>query len=394
VDAADWPPPIAPSAAPPPPVAGPIVVDAWNRPVPDVAVLIGGSLQRTDATGRFVVPPFTSTYDAVLVLSNATGTKVFEYDGMTATAPVFYLWTVGLSGQAHQATLQVENVPDTWEAYLDGAGVEHVSVSLPYTGNSTGNERDFAWDGPASAQLHLLLLAQRLDPQGVPTGYLGAGYTATSLTDGQNLSLQAPDLQPVPWPIVTVNVSVTSPPGVPSTSLSVAWGGQPYQGDLSAIESFSPSASMAVVQMPGTTYELDAHSWDGFAWSAPVDTASALDGTTVALIAPPVPVAPSQGAQGVTTSTEFAFDPVAGAVNFLELDLDGSFYQLAANHSPVHIPDTSLAGVALPRGAGGAWVPFATTGYTTMDDFASGGPNGGVAGALVYAQQWTFTTAP
>jgi hypothetical protein len=122
--------------------------------------------------------------------------------------------------------------------------------------------------------------------------------------------------------------------------------------------------------------------------------AAALDGATVALIAPPVPVAPAQDAVGVTTATDFAFDPVAGAVNFLEVEFDGLSYQLAANHSPVHIPDTSLAGVALPQGAVGSWGPFAVTGYTTMDDFASGGPVGAVAGAVAYAQQRTFTTAP
>jgi hypothetical protein len=161
------------------------IIDFWNQPLPNVPVMIGDTIESTDADGHFEIKDVTDEYDVSFVVQwdgSDGGLYGWRYEGLTRRDPTLQAST-GRSSRGGSVLLSASGaeLSDTRKLAVAIGGADGASRHM--VDDVTGVTRTTYWRGEATTQagVHGLLWDTTDD---LPTSYLGYDSGLTLLVEG------------------------------------------------------------------------------------------------------------------------------------------------------------------------------------------------------------------
>jgi hypothetical protein len=368
------------TVSPPPTVtvAG-MVIDVSRNPISGATVAIGAQHTTTDGTGAFSIPGVTAPYDAVVIVPVPSHNAAIVFKGLTRADPKLIALPVsgGLpnSGTVSGSVSGGDALPAASDKTVVAWGSpETTATSSPFVSNpwSIGLE----WAGPAATTGNVHAL-QWTPTTGIPTSYKGHGVASGvavangGSTTGVSIAMTAPAAS-------TIGGSVTVPAGVTlgSKGLAIDFADGAAFGvgtDATAATSFNYPVPSGISSTASVT--ASGSSTGALSITQVRGIAAGSTGTTVGVLAPAVQSTPVVNATGVTTSTDFTWSQLAGALHFVLITTSSAnapVYYLVTTGSTGRIPDLSSLGVVLPAGTSYSWAILAVGPWSSVDDFAGG----------------------
>jgi hypothetical protein len=379
------------------------VVDLFRQPVAGLDVQLGAVTATTDAAGRFSFSDVLPPYD--LVVKRASPLEAHVFKGLTRPDP-----TLPLIGAAPAAsrTAQVSGV-------LSGASfpqaVSTVSALFFAADAGWGGVYLFAgegpaygpfgasWYGPATESGTLYGLQWTVDSQLLPQSFLEFASAPLEVGDGgavtgANLALQAAATG-------FLSGAVAVPSGYTIDGKTLWLNAGPYTGVFLGTDG-TPGAiftyAMPDVGLPvGVQISATRSGNSTAAYRANLLPNEVID---VSLPAAPFPLVPPSGTTGVTTATEFSWDPYPGSIHVAIFSSPaGADFLVYQAGTSTALPELSGFGLPLPAGAAYTWAVWGIGPFADLDEFAAPARGLGLAGLdedvlLGASAERTFTTAP
>lgn len=356
------------------------VMDSGKNGVSGATVAIGSQHTTTDGTGAFSISGVTAPYDAVLIVPAGSRNAAIVYKGLTRADPT--LLNLAVSGNPPNSGTVTGSVSggDALPAASDNTAVAWGSPEVVRFASFTSNpwSLSFKWAGPAATTGNVHAL-QWTPTTGIPTAYKGYGvHTGVAVANGGTtnsvaIAMTAPVAS-------TVSGSVTVPAGLTlaAKSLSIAFDDGATFGvgsENSSATSFNypvPSgiSSTATVSAQGAITGVAASI------TAVSGIAAGATNATVSLLSPAVQSTPVNNATGVSTTTDFTWTQLSGAVHVVIIGSSASAtapaYYIISTGSTGRIPDLGALGVVLPAATAYGWQILALGPWASIDAFASG----------------------
>lgn len=361
------------------------VLDIYGDPLPQAAVLIGGSTAVTGVDGTFTVTGVSVPYDLALYLdSNVTLSghpTTIVYQGLTLAAPTVEAPAsqgAGNTASVSGAFPKLSSLNNERGALIAGGaqyGGDPQSPSIPAgavaldpTNTAGGTYPPLAvrWGDGANHATTLFALTADTDTNGAPTKYTGFAALSVMMSAGGSYTA---DVQPSSNKLTgaTVTDTVTAPNGyvLSGSTLNV--------GQTILVRFTSGAAGAAISMKPGATSAYTPSDGNGVLDAAVVARAEPSNATNddvytmavagipagghadLTLPLPPGPSTPQDGATGVAVGTTFSWGALGNRVYVVAMSpaasgsTDPELDVVTANTSTT-LPDLSKLGVKLPSG--------------------------------------------
>jgi hypothetical protein len=350
------------------------VKDAYGKGIAGATVLIGAQTTTTDGIGAFSLGNVTTPYDATVVQGSASRT----YKGLTRGDPTLVSPQLGNPPNHGTVTGSVSG-GDSLPAPSDRTAVAWGSPEITAKATVANNPwtLNLGWAG-ASSTLGNVHALQWTPTSGMPTAYKGYGVSnGVSVDTGGNttgvaVAMTAPTAS-------TIGGTIALPAGVSllfkDLSIDFADGASfAVATDLGSATAFSYAVpggigSTATVSVSGS-YPGTGGTFARVSGLTPGSTA-----TSITLLVPTTYSTPLDGATGVTTSTDFTWTPLPGAVYLVSIfsTVAGApSYGVFTSATSTRIPDLSALGITLPASATYSWAIQPVAPWASVDDLAGG----------------------
>lgn len=348
------------------------------EPLAGGAVSSQGSSTTTAPDGSFTLTGLSVPYDLTTV--NTAEGYVHVFAGLTTGTPVVSS-IKGLTTPSTDRSGTVEGAltGDLLPLAANEKILICVEVAVWVTNNCTeasGVVTNYSispsWSGSETTAARLHVLKASFDNGGKPTGYSSYSVDDLTLTDASTTTV---DLEPGDT-VGSKTMLVEIESSAPTQTVVGAQFGDGLLMPLLRDGDGSKALAVILPVLPDVTYAV-VHASSGFnvAW------ASELTGDPVKLVVPDAPTrtAPTTGATGVDTSTEFTIEGWTGPVThfWYPNSSTGPSITLTSMASTVTIPDTSELGLPLPAATDYGWQLIALTGASVeagmrpVEDFVS-----------------------
>lgn len=380
------------------------VTDLAKKGVPSATVAIGAQHATTDAAGAFSIAGVTAPYDAIVIVPDSGRNAVIVFKGLTRVDPTLLAFPLGGSAPPNSGTVSGSvSGGDAFPAPSDKTAAAWGSPEATSVTTFTSNPWSMTlhWDATPTATTGNVHALQWTPTTGIPAAYKGYGVASGlsvsngTTTSGVAIAMSAPAAS-------TVGGSVSVPAGMTlmqkSLSIDFADGASFTVGtDATAATSFSYPVPSGI----GSTASVSAQGLiTGTAASLTRSRglAAGSTGSTVNLLSPAVQSTPVVNATGISTSTDFTWTPLAGAVHLVGIGPNTSptapIYYFFTTGTTIRIPDLGSLGVVLPATTVYDWAIIAFGPWASIDEFAGGSvltPNGNTLNTSFTADR-SFTT--
>lgn len=396
------------------------VKGVYGEPIPGVVVVVHGvGTTATDADGRFQVDGVTAPYD-VSVLDAAAGWS-HTYVGVTTGAPeLFPIASLLVPSGVATATVTGEldaPVPMGHQVYVCAHGVDEAVYGCTYVYEGQSSYTIPAlWLGGGSADVRLRAIEYSEDPlTGAPTALTGATASGVfTVTEGGVSDVDL--IMGVPGAVTTFTLNVT-----PTFTADDYYGVAMTHIDqfatlgLTSFDSDAPTVAVFTPRFTGATYTVAgaatvATGASSLHWRTGVAAGATVD---FEVTAPPVPVAPADGAAGVGPGSVFTLsNPAGGALTaLLSPNGDGPMIAVTTVEDSFTLPDLSAHGLVMPAATQYFWSAYGVPSVTDMTaavtgsgylggyerislSLNAGGPQPAQEGRISLSATREFTTAP
>jgi hypothetical protein len=164
------------------------VIDFYRRPIPSLAMEVGGENVVTGADGTFVVPDVAATYDASFIVNVSYSTVGWVYQGLTRRDPTLQVYSA-LPDHYMNTVITPENgAPSDTQEFTVSYGSPDLSFQVRGIGAS-GVYDDPEWRGPTTTASTIHGLLWSVDAGGEPSDYVAYDTFPLTLSDTETMTI-------------------------------------------------------------------------------------------------------------------------------------------------------------------------------------------------------------
>jgi hypothetical protein len=352
------------------------VKDNFGTGIAGATVLIGSQQATTDGTGAFSIAGVTTPYDASVVQGKVSRT----YKGLSRSDPTLVGQGLSVNPPNHGTVSGSVSGGDPLPAASDKTQVAWGSPETVTRTAVTTNPWTLSpgWGGTSASITGNVHALQWTPASGTPTAYKGYGVSnGVTVANGGNTSgvgvaMTAPAAS-------TVSGSITVASGVSllfkDLTIDFADGASfPVGTDLGGASAFN-YAVPGGIGATATVLASGMYPGTGGTFTRVSGLAPGSTGTSIGLLVPTQYSTPVDDATGVTTSTDFTWTQLPGAVYFVSIFSTAAgapSYGVITSATSTRIPDLSALGITLPASATYHWSIQPVAPWASVDDYAGG----------------------